>query len=108
MKKSHVSAVVAAAVAAFAAFAGCKSDDDHDHTHESAFPACDAIIEACHPVDVGQGGMVTDCHTLAHEATSEATCTPKKDACVAACQAAAADGGSSDAGAATDAHAHDQ
>lgn len=87
-----------AVIAAIGALGACSSDDDdgHGHTHESSFPDCDAIIEACHEKDVGQGGTITECHSTAHEAKSEAECTPKKDSCVAACNAAVVDGGAHD------------
>jgi len=60
--------------------------------HSSSYPSCDAIIKACHMNDVG-AGPVNDCHSLAHEATNDAVCAPKKDACLKTCQEAAADGG---------------
>ena len=87
-------------------FVACKSDDDHDHDHtdhSSPYPTCDAIIEACHPVDKGEG-KISECHTNAHEATNDATCAPLKDECIRVCEAAASDaGGGADTGAATDA-----
>ena len=94
-----------ALTAALASFVACKSDDDHDHDHShmSPYPACDAIIEACHPVDKGEG-RISECHTTAHEATSDATCAPIKDECIRVCEAAPVDGGGgADTGAATDA-----
>lgn len=50
--------------------------------------------------DVG-AGPVNDCHGFAHEATSDATCAPRKDACLRTCAdaATAADGGAADAAA---------
>ncbi|MBK6697382.1 MAG: hypothetical protein IPG50_35105 [Myxococcales bacterium] len=76
----------------------CHSDDDHSHT--STFASCTAIIDACHPVDVG-AGAIHDCHEAAHNATKEDDCAPKKATCVALC-AAAGDGGA----AADGAHSH--
>jgi hypothetical protein len=52
--------------------------------HVSPYPACNAIIEACHPLDVGEG-PIHDCHNLGHEATSDADCIPKKDECLRIC-----------------------
>lgn len=95
----------------------CKSDDSHDHGdggHHSDYPSCDAIIQACHPYDVGEG-PVHDCHDLGHGALNDSECASKKDDCLKIC-AAAADGGTavdasdasaSDASGDGSAHMHD-
>lgn len=88
MKILCVTTLVATALVVLGA---CSSNDDHHH--DSSYPSCDAIIEACHPVDKGEGGKISECHTLAHEATGDATCAPKKDECVHVCEAAATDAG---------------
>ncbi|MBX3232402.1 MAG: hypothetical protein KIT84_22520 [Labilithrix sp.] len=71
-----------------------KTDDPKGSSgytdHSSPYPACDAIIKACHPLDTGEG-TIHDCHDQGHLAKSEADCTPVKDMCLAAC---VADGGS--------------
>jgi hypothetical protein len=92
MKKIAVTSIVL--TAALAGFVACKGDDDdhHDHSHLSPYPACDAIIEACHPVDKGEG-RISECHTTAHEAQSDATCAPIKDECIRVCEGAASDAG---------------
>lgn len=63
--------------------------------HVSPYPACNEIIQACHPLDVGDG-PIHDCHDLGHEAKSDADCSPKKDECLRVCVADA--GSSGDAG----------
>ncbi len=83
---------VLAAVCAAALITACHDDDDH--AHETTYPSCEAISEACHPFDLGQG-PAHDCHELAHGATSDATCAARKDACLKTCSPA--DGGASDA-----------
>lgn len=87
--------------AASTAFACSSSDDDHAHSssggHTSEFPSCEVIVEACHPLDMGEG-PIHDCHELAHEATSDEPCAAQKDACLATC-VASPDGGSADAAA---------
>lgn len=65
--------------------------------HSSPYAACDAIIKACHPYDVGEGPL-HDCHNVAHEAKSEAPCLPEKDRCVKLCEDATLDGGAPEAG----------
>jgi hypothetical protein len=76
------------------------SDDTTSKTdagsHYSSYPTCDAIIKACHPLDVGDG-PIHDCHDLGHGATSDAECAPKKDECLRTC-VATPDGGSADGG----------
>ena len=85
--------------------AGCPTDPPAGDTGPLTFADCEAIVEACHDVDNGSGGMATTCHDTAHDATSNADCAPLRASCVAACQAI--DGGvvhDEDAGA----HAHDE
>jgi hypothetical protein len=96
---------LASVVMASAAAAGCDGDEhDHSHgtsggAHTSPYPDCNAITQACHEVDVGEG-PIHDCHERAHAAKSEADCTPMKDDCLAICAAAKNDagGGSSSGG----------
>ena len=87
-------AVPLALVGAAFAYFGCS---DHDHhagagAHDSPYPTCKAIIDACHPYDVGEG-PVHDCHDQAHEAAGEASCIPIKDNCIQLCEAAGRDAG---------------
>lgn len=83
-------------------FAACSEDHADEHSHE--LPAdCVAIIDVCHEPDDGGGGIVGECHELAH-AGDGAACTAQKASCVAACESAAADSGSAgSAGATSDA-----
>lgn len=80
-------------------FNACDShshDESGSHTqgaHTSPYPACQAIIDACHEHDVGDPGTIHDCHEKGHSATSDADCEPSKDSCIAVCSAAAADAG---------------
>ena len=92
-----------AATVAMLAFVACSSDDTpappadpSSGDHDSPYPACAEIIEACHPFDIGEGPL-HDCHTTAHEATSEAPCLPIEENCVKICSEATADAGA-DAG----------
>ncbi|HVJ93284.1 MAG TPA: hypothetical protein VM580_25965, partial [Labilithrix sp.] len=90
------------AAATFASM-GCDDHDDgdHDHTdggHGSEYPSCNAISEACHEVDIGEG-RIHECHEVAHSAKSDSDCSGVKNECVTTCAAAKADAGSStDAG----------
>ena len=88
-------AVVASALA-FASV-GCTSssstaaDAGAQREHASPYPSCDAIIQACHPLDVEEG-PIHDCHDFGHAPTSsEAACAAKKAECLAIC--VATDGG---------------
>jgi hypothetical protein len=63
--------------------------------HTSQFPSCNAIIEACHPLDVGEG-PIHECHDLS-EATSDAPCAAQKYRCINEVCVADAGGGSADA-----------
>jgi hypothetical protein len=70
--------------------AGCDDHDhddgDHSHTdaggHVSPYPDCQAIIDKCHPLDVGEETAIHRCHDLAHDAKNNETCTAQKDACI--------------------------
>ena len=91
--------LLAASLAAVACVYACSDDHDHDHDHgassgghTSPYPSCNAITQACHPVDVGEG-EIHDCHDLGHAAKSDSDCAPKKDRCLEVCNAAAADAG---------------
>lgn len=103
--------ILFAAAAMLAVVTVIACDDDHDHDardpHQDTFPSCEAIIDACHYVDVGEG-EIHACHDLAHDSTSEEACAARKDECLALCASDA--GGAADAGASTDAShaaAHD-
>jgi hypothetical protein len=64
----------------------CSEDHEHGGTmtgHTSEFPSCQAIIDACHPLDVGDG-PIHDCHDVA-SAGPEASCAAKKTECLATC-----------------------
>jgi hypothetical protein len=90
MKKKILGTAFAAVLVAVAW--GCSSDDDHDHSssssggaeHTSPYPSCQAILDACHPLDVGEG-PIHDCHELAHETGTEQTCAAKKAECLTTC-----------------------
>lgn len=51
----------------------------------SAKPSCDAIMEACHPVDPGNG-PIHECHEQSESAT-EAACQGILASCTAICVA---------------------
>lgn len=91
---------VALALLTAAAWMGCHSHDEDSHTtptgHTSPYPACNAILEACHQFDIGEG-PIHNCHETGHDAKSDSDCTPVKEACLQLCAAAKADAGS-DAG----------
>lgn len=85
--------------------AGCGDDDpsdsdgaveEGDHHGEELTAACQAIMTACHPVDVGTG-EVHVCHEYAHS-NDDDMCVSEKDRCIALCEAAAGDedGGQTD------------
>jgi hypothetical protein len=72
---------------------GCSSDDDKGQSsssssggdeHTSPFPSCQAILTACHPLDVGEG-PIHDCHELAHDDGTEEKCAAKKAECLTTC-----------------------
>jgi hypothetical protein len=89
MRTISMSILLAAALAL--ATPGCKSDEDsnpYPHGHTSPYPTCDAIIKACHTVDLGEG-KPSECHGLGHDATKDEDCQPKKDECLKACAEAA-------------------
>jgi len=94
--------VLTSALAALVASCHSHPADEHgagtDGGHSSIYPSCDTIIKACHAKDVGEG-PVNDCHSLAHDATGDDVCAPKKDACLKTCQDAVVDGGVADAAA---------
>jgi hypothetical protein len=75
--------------------------DDHEHKdgpggHTVSAASCQAIIDACHPLDTG-GGPIHDCHELAHvDTATEQSCAAKKAECLVTC-APSGDGGA-DAG----------
>ena len=90
-----VSALALAAV-------GCSSDDeehgngDGGHGHELS-PECQAIVDACHEVDMGDPGPINDCHAAAHD-NDQTHCVDNGASCIALCEAAGMDGGAHDAG----------
>jgi uncharacterized Zn-binding protein involved in type VI secretion len=81
--------------------AACSSDkdaapiDDHghdpDHGHEGEVDFCDLpascqeIMKACHPKDLGEGDAISDCHAVAHEDGTQASCDARHDECVELC-----------------------
>jgi len=100
-----------AAGLAVALLVACSDSHSHDTDagHDSQYPTCRIIMDACHELDTGDPGPIHDCHDVAHDAKSDDPCVAKKDECLRTC-AASADGGAStsDAGDATsDAHDHD-
>ncbi len=66
----------------------CGDDHDHDdgHKHGGLSDACTEIVEACHFKDTGDPGPINDCHTKAHDNSSE--CESLKAQCVSTCDAA--------------------
>lgn len=93
--------VVIVGLACLGAAAGCSSSDDKQTNssggytdHTSPYPACNAIIQWCHPYDVGEG-EIHKCHDQGHEAKSDADCIPVKQHCFDTCQAGAQDAGMS-------------
>lgn len=81
---------------------GCDDHPTNEHGatdggHQSPYPSCDAIIKACHMKDNGDPSPVYDCHSVAHGATSDAPCAPKKDECVKTCNDYVVDAGAPDA-----------
>jgi len=93
--------VVIGVVACLAGALGCSSSDDKKPSsssgytdHTSPYPTCNAIIQWCHPYDVGEG-EIHNCHDQGHEAKSDADCIPVKQHCFDACQAGAQDAGMS-------------
>jgi hypothetical protein len=94
MKSSPI-AMLISAVAALSACGEGRSEGGALTRPYSPHPSCNAIIQACHPVDVGLG-PVNDCHGLGHDGKSEAECAGRKDECVALCNDAAEDAGSID------------
>ena len=80
------------------------SETDHTHDtpdartgHTSPYPTCQAIIDQCHELDVGEG-PIHDCHEVAHDAKSDGDCVAQKAKCASVCVATdggvdAADGG---------------
>lgn len=73
-------------------------DGDHSHAadaapHTSKYPLCNDITQACHKYDLGDPGVIHDCHELAHGATKNEDCQPRHDECLATCAAAGADAG---------------
>jgi len=99
--------ILGVALATAASVYGCSHDDGHTHGssgtsgsggHVSDYPTCQAIIDKCHELDVGEGA-IHDCHDVAHEAKGDDVCVAKKAECDLVCvpDAGAADGGS-DAG----------
>lgn len=85
MKKTLFGAALTVVVCLVACSSSKSSDDSGDHdAHASSFPSCEAIKEACHPLDVG-AGPIHDCHEVAHESTSDEACAAKKDECLRTC-----------------------
>lgn len=92
-KKTKAIVAVIAIAAAALGWTGCDSHEEgHPHAggHTSPYPACNAITQACHEVDVGEG-EVHECHDKGHAATSDADCTGVKDRCLQICAEAKAE-----------------
>jgi hypothetical protein len=97
--------LTASAVGLFALVYGCSRDDKSSSSSSSGetengeptspFPSCQAILHACHPLDVGEGD-IHDCHETAHDNATEAKCAAAKDNCLKICVPDA--GASGDAG----------
>lgn len=100
---------VAAVLSTMAGLYACSSHTEDTHTHDvptdeagghtSPYPSCNAITQACHKFDVGEG-PIHDCHELAHGATSDEPCAVKKVGCLALC----VDEAGTDAGDAGESH----
>lgn len=94
-------------IASFALAQGCSSSDTAANTSSSSsgengeptspFPSCQAILHACHPLDVGEGA-IHDCHETAHDNGTEATCAAAKDQCLKTCVPDAGTSSPTDAG----------
>lgn len=88
-------------IAALAVAWGCSSDPSDHHGSSSGepspFPSCQAILDACHPADTGEG-PANACHELVHDDGTEEKCAPKKVECEATCRAILADAGTTDGG----------
>jgi hypothetical protein len=81
-----------------ASLAGCpttSSPTGDAGDHHSAFPDCEAVIEACHDVEDASPEAL-ECHNVAHEAASNDDCAPTRVECVALCEALLTDGGHAD------------
>jgi hypothetical protein len=64
----------------------CSDGESSGHSHEELAPDCEALMHACHLVDIGEG-EVHECHEVAHHNQS-ADCTSRRDSCVGVCGAA--------------------
>jgi hypothetical protein len=85
--------IFAVSVLAVAACHDDHDDDGHDlNGHTSPYPSCNAITQACHMYDTGEG-PIHDCHDRAHDAKSDADCAPTKDECLRLCAEAGKDAG---------------
>lgn len=92
---------LATGIAAMAQACDSHPADEHAGGHDSDFPACAAIIAACHPKDVGDLNDVNACHSLAHDAKGNDDCVPREQDCVQLCNdfvVGGADAGGGDAG----------
>lgn len=67
---------------------GC-GDDDEGSPHDNLSPDCQAIVDACHEVDLGSG-PAHDCHA-AGEANSAGVCTERLPNCLSVCQESGGD-----------------
>lgn len=74
---------------------GHHGDGDH-HGGDELDEDCQAIMDVCHGVDMGEG-EISECHTIAHDNVA-ADCLAEQDRCIAVCEAAAVDGGMHDGG----------
>ena len=88
----HIRRFVVLALLGLGAVAGCGDDHSHDEGgHDPNSEVCQAIMDACHDVDTGEG-EIGECHDIAHDDDHDA-CVAHRDHCIPLCEAAAADGG---------------
>lgn len=70
--------------------AGADATDsaDHDHhegVHQTKHPACQRIMDACHPLDQGRPGRIHECHELALDDLDEESCAARLEECLDVC-----------------------
>jgi hypothetical protein len=95
----QIARLMVAALLGLVVLAGCGDDDPADtdgavdeggsHPENLASEACQAIMDACHDVDTGEG-EISECHEIAH-ADVDSDCMAESDRCIDLCEAA--DGG---------------
>jgi len=75
-------------VVAILALGACGSDD------EPSRAACEAIVEACHPLDVMGPGPIHECHENAESVWTPEQCAAEKTHCTQEVCVASGDAGS--------------